>query len=192
MAPDSECATGCPMRTTRFVMLAPLEVVEEAWIGDGGRAWAADEGLAAGDQPGDRERHRQPMVVEAVRLGPAQGGAAADPKVVALDRDVGAEGAQPVHDAGDPVDSLWRSSPAPRMTVVPVAAVAARQSSGTSSIAARRPRGRARRRGGRTTRDEVGDRLAVTVVRLRVARARSLRDVAPIERRMSMTARESG
>jgi hypothetical protein len=86
-------------------MLEPLEVVEEPRVGHGGRARPADRCHARGDQARDRERHRQPMVVEAVGLGATERGAALDPQVVAVDVDPRAQRAEPCRRAGDPVRS---------------------------------------------------------------------------------------
>ena len=77
------------------------------------------------------------MVVEAVGLGAAQrrsrrgcGGRRRRPRSARRAR----AGPPPIPAIRS--DSLWRSSPAPRMTVVPVATVAARHRIGISSIAA--------------------------------------------------------
>ena len=59
-----------------------------------------------GDQPGDREGHRQAVIVEAVGLGAVEDGAAVDAEVVAVDLDPGAERAQAGGDPGDPVGLL--------------------------------------------------------------------------------------
>ena len=63
-------------------------------------------------------------------------------------------------------DSLWRSSPAPRMIVVPRASAAARHRTGISSMAAATSSGpEVDRRAARTDRtDEIADRLADAVV----------------------------
>ena len=59
-----------------------------------------------GDQAGDREGHRQAVIVEAVRLGPVEPGRAGDAQVVAVDLDPRAEGAQAGGGPGDPVGFL--------------------------------------------------------------------------------------
>ena len=138
IAPDSEWATGWPIRTTRFVMPAPLRVrgrspdTEIAAL-----AGASIGGLARGDQAGDGERHGQAMVVQALDRRADESGRAVDDEVVAVDRDPGAEGAQTRGDPGDR-DPIPCGAARPRRgsSCRPRAWVAARQRTGISSIAA--------------------------------------------------------
>ena len=62
--------------------------------------------LPAGDESGDRKRHREPVVVEAVGGAATERGPAVDADVVAIDLDVGAQGGETRGDAGDPVGLL--------------------------------------------------------------------------------------
>ena len=193
IAPDSECATGWPMRTTRFVMLAPFR----------GRRRSRDRRW--------RQRPGRPIVVSPAAIrpaiakviarrwssrlsvsAPAKRGAAGDPQVVAVDLDPGAQRAQAGGGAGDPIRFLvaelagaaddGRALGGRRGQAEDRDLVDRRGHIGRPEVD-RAQRGRAH--------DQVGQRLADAVVGpVGVAAAPSMS--APIARRMSMTARRVG
>ena len=127
--PESEWATGWPMRTTRFVMHAPLRVRGRS---RGTRSpptrVGATIGLALGDEAGDGEGHREPVIVQCLGDGAAQGAAAVGSRCrrPRRARPRRAPRARP-RSRRSRSDSLCRSSPAPRIRVVPAAAAAARR-----------------------------------------------------------------
>ena len=97
---------------------------------------------------------------------PVEARPAVDRDVVAVDVDVARRAPRsPAAIPASRSDSLWRSSPAPRIVVVPRACVAARQRIGISSIAAATSAG-PRSMAAQLARadDEVGQRLARVVV----------------------------
>ena len=74
------------------------EIADAGSVGDGG--------ATVGDEAGDREREREPVVSEAVDEPASQRGRAIDVEIVADGLDPGTERAQAVHDSGDPVRFL--------------------------------------------------------------------------------------
>ena len=191
--PDSEWATGWPMRTTRLVMLAPFRgrrrSPDRRWPREPGRPIV---GLAGRDEAGDREGHRQAMVVEAVGRRPAERRAAVDAEVVARRP----RSARPA-----------RAGPRRSRRSGPIPCGAARPRHGSRSCRGRpsrpgrgsgsrrwpRPRrpARARRRAAsddRTTRSAIGSPTPSSGP----ARCGRSSMSAPIERRMSITARRVG
>ena len=195
IAPDSEWATGWPIRTTRLVMLAPFRGRRRSRD----RRWRPSRAARsivspAGDEAGDREGHREAVVVEAVGRGAVQGSRRrrsrrSSPSIV----DPGAERAQARRRSR-------RSGPIP--------CGGARRRRGSRSCPRRRGRGEAEDRDLVDRRGHVGrpelDRRAASrsgrrgrpSARRRRRRAPAPRGrssmSAPIERRMSMTARRVG
>ena len=136
IAPDSECATGWPMRTTRLVMLAPLR----------GRRRSRDRRWRP-TRPADRvsPEATSPAIANVIasrwssRLSVAAPRSRVPPWIRRSSPSTSTRAPRARRPAAMPAirsDSLWRSSPAPRITVVPSAAAAARQRTGISSIAA--------------------------------------------------------
>ena len=90
-------------------------------------------------EAGDGERHREAVIVEAVGDGAVERRAAMDRQVVAVDLDAGAERrGGPATVPAIRSDSLCRSSPAPRIIVVP-RTPASRPGRGSGSRRSRRP-----------------------------------------------------
>ena len=104
---------------------------------DAGRSIVVSPG---GDQAGDREGHRQAVVVEAVGRGAAERGRRPRCAMSSPSTSIRAPSARrPAAIPAIRSDSLWRSSPAPRMTVVPGRG-RRRRGTGPGSRRWRRPR----------------------------------------------------
>ena len=116
---------------------------------------------SVGDEAGDGERHRQPVVVEAVRRGAAEARVRRGSRGRRRRRRPGRRA--PSRPAAMPAirsDSLWRSSPAPRIVVVP-ARMRRREAQDRDLVDRRRDVGRRRGRSPRrseerTTRSAIG------------------------------------
>ena len=194
IAPDSEWATGWPMRTTRFVMLAPFRGrrrsrgrrspptrVGARWSRPRRPGRRSRTSSPGGDRRGCRSRRRGGGVPSMSRSSPstsmtARRGRSARPRSPAIRS-----------------DSLWRSSPAPRIVVVPPASAAARHRTGISSIAAATsagPRSMPWRSDERTSRSATGSPTpSSTPDRPSTGRSSIW---APMRRRRSMMARRVG
>ena len=193
IAPDSEWATGWPMRTTRLVMLAPFRGrrrsrdrrsrpsrAARSWSRRWRRARRSRRSSPGGGRRGCRSS------------APRERRAAVDLEVVAVDLDPRAERAQAGRDPGDPV----------RFLVAQLAGAAddgrarrpgPRPGTGPGSRRSRRRRRPGRARSPRSVDDrttQVGDRLADAVVGAASCGRSSMS--APIARRRSMTARRVG
>ena len=137
IAPDSEWATGWPMRTTRFVMLAPFR----------GRRRSRDR-RSRRNRVGRWSCDRRRSAPRSRRSSPAGGrrgcrwrprASRAPPWIRRSSPSTSMRAPSARRPAATPAirsDSLWRSSPAPRIVVVPSATAAARHRIGISSMAA--------------------------------------------------------
>ena len=145
IAPESEWATGWPMRTTRLVMLAPFRGPRRSR----GRRWPRDAGRV--DRPSS-PRAMRPATAKVIasrwssRLSgrpPVSGRRARRSRCRRRrPRPVAPRAREPVGDPGEPIAiSLWRSSPAPRIGVVPLAP-GSRPGRGPGSRRSPRPRRR--------------------------------------------------
>ena len=199
IAPDSEWATGWPMRTTRLVMLAPFRGRRR----NRDRRWRpsrAARSMSVRWRRGRRSRTSWPA--DGRRGCPSRRRAGRPPpRIVMSSPSTSIRAPSALSPAAIPAirsDSLWRSSPAPRMTVVPVGERGG-EAQDRDLVDRRRDVGR----------PEVDRRAASTSGRRgrRAARRRRRRRPlgpgraagpadssmsAPIERRMSMIARRVG
>ena len=164
IAPDSEWATGWPMRTTRFVMLAPLRGRRRSRDRRSPPTRAGRWSSALATRPAIANVIARPVVVEAVGRRAARARRPWISEVVAVDLDRAPSARRPATIPAIRSDSLWRSSPAPRIVVVP----RAWRPRGTGPGSRRSPR--PRRRGDRSMARSADDRTTRSASRLADAR----------------------